>query len=188
MVTQTPLSASVVALNGLAMVVSMTALYVVEKETKEQSSTAWRVFMVDGFNGLVAVSLLALVVEILLTVATTYIEKRAATQNLDIQMKSAVQTHECTKFYEFLAKGAPGGYTVKREDVLFVSPSCFANRVGLKDAVTDPAQIPAPSTCPSTSSELVPMSDESGTPTFVRDGKPEAHAAGEDALSLATTV
>ena len=189
MATQTPLSASLVALNCLAMIVSMTALYVLE--TKEQSSTAWRVFVVDGFNGLVAVSLLVLAVEVLLTVATTYIEKRADTQNLEIQMKSAVLTHECTKLYEFLAKGGPGGYTVKKDDVLFVSPSCctvFTDRVGSKDAVTEPAQISAPSTCPSTSSESVPVADESGTPTFVQDGKPEAYAAGEDALSSATTV
>ena len=188
-----PLSVPVVALNSLAMIVSMTAIFVFEAESKEHKSTVLKTLVVDGFFGLVAVSMLVLGAEVVLNVAITYIKMRAADQ---------IQTRG--NQYSLLAKGICGGFLVKTDNALFV-PMGFVHGVNAKDAATEPACVQAPSICPSTSGDTVPVSEESGTPTSVQDekavsnengtptyeqdGKPEvAPVAGDDALSSATTM
>jgi hypothetical protein len=186
-----PLSVPVVALNSLAMIVSMTALFVFEAEPKEHKSSVLKTLVVDGFFGLVAVSMLVLGAEVLLNVAITYIKMSAADR---IQQRG--------NLYSLMAKAVDGGCLVKTLDTLFM-PVGAARDVKVTDAATEPACVQAPSICPSTSGETVPVSDESGTPTFVQDeklvsngtptfaqdGKPEVvPASGDDALSSATTM
>ena len=188
-----PLSVPVVALNSLAMIVSMTAIFVFEAESKEHKSTVLKTLVVDGFFGLVAVSMLVLGAEVVLNVAITYIKMRAADQ---IQARG--------NQYSLLAKGICGGFLVKTDTTLFV-PMGFVHSVKVTDAATEPACVQAPSICPSTSGDTVPVSEESGSPTFVQDEKPVSNengatsfaqdgksevvpAAGDDALSSAATM
>jgi hypothetical protein len=188
-----PLSVPVVALNSLAMIGSMTALFVFEAETKEPRSTALKIMVVDGFVGLVAISMCVLGAEVLLNVAITYIKMRAADQ-----------IHERGNLHSLMTKAVGGGCLVRTVNTLVV-PMGAARSVQATDAATEPAGVQAPSMCPSTSGDTVPVSDESGTPTFVQDEKPVSNengtpsfaqdgksevapAAGDDALSSATTM
>jgi hypothetical protein len=188
-----PLSVPVVALNSLAMIVSMTAIFVFEAESKEHKSTVLKTLVVEGFLGLVAVSMLVLGAEVLLNVAVTY-----------IKMKAADRIQQRGNLYSLMAKAIDGGCLVKAENILFV-PMGAARSVQATDAATEPACVQAPSICPSTSGDTAPVSEESGTPTsvqdekavsnengaltFAQDGKPEvAPVAGDDALSTATTM
>ncbi len=188
-----PLSVPVVALNSLAMIVSMTALFVFEAETKELRSTALKIMVVDGFVGLVAISMFVLGAEVLLNVAITYIKMRAADR-----------IQERGNLYSLTAKAIDGGFLVKTDNTLFV-PLGVARSVQATDAATEPACVQAPSICPSTSGDTVPVSDESGTPTFVQDEKPVSNehgtlpfvqngksevvpASNDDALSSANTM
>ena len=188
-----PLSVPVVALNSLAMIVSMTALFVFEAESKEHKSTVLKAMVVDSFFGLVAVSMLVLGAEALLNVAITY-----------IKMKAADQIHERGNLHSLMTKAVGGGCLVRTVNTLVV-PMGAARSVQAMDAATEPACVQTPSICPSTSGDTMPVSDESGTPTFVQDerhvsnengtptfaqdGKPEAvPASNDDALSSANTM
>jgi hypothetical protein len=168
-------------------------IFVFEAESKEYKSTVLKTLVVDGFFGLVAVSMLVLGAEVLLNVVITYIKMRAADQ---IQARG--------NHYSLLAKGICGGFLVKTDTTLFV-PTRFVRSVKATDAATEPACVQAPSICPSTSGDTVPVSDVSGTPTFVQDEKTVSNengatsfaqdeksevvpAAGDDALSSAATM
>ena len=152
------LACPLITLNAMAATVCLCVLFTLGSECKE----AMRMFIIEGYLALVAITMIFLAVERLVALASAC-----------VNIRSACSVKERDGFYGFISKAVNGNFAIKVGDRTLFCSAVPSNET--QDAATTTA----------VKEELGSgVSSLSDSPTF----EPDAKGVNEDALSAATTM